>query len=297
MKYLLLSLLLVGCNYTRSRDSIVTASNDVVSISVSSRMANAISSIRWNKREYLNISDNGRGMQSTIRTQDAGECFNPTEAGSNDDSGNDSSSTILNLVTYGTMLISTSTQMAYWLHPSDHITANCNLATRVVNATTVSNVTLNKIIALNAFGLPNVISLEKDMYIGDSVFQAKSGVEINTAYLASEFHSFYLYNVSSHSLSSISTLYSTPTNTSGNVGIVATEDGLWAMGEWWQNSNNNAIIGTTIMANGYDDGNALVNILDVVTFGEFPIGWQHWQLYLVLGTLDQVKNTLDVITQ
>ena len=51
-----------------------------------------------------------------------------------------------------------------------------------------------------------------------------------------------------------------------------------------------------LLKNFYD-GNALVNILDVVTFGQFPIGWQHWQLYLVLGTLDQVKNTLDVITQ
>lgn len=292
MKYILILLFLCGCS--NSPQSLTTTlNNGTVSISVDSRMANAISSVIWNNREYLNISDNGRGMQSTIRTQEAGECYNPTEAGSVDDNG--ISTSIILLTDVENSVLTTSTQMAYWLHPTDPITANCNVTHQVLNTTVDSNEIINKTIQLNAFGMTNVISLEKDMYIGDNAFQNISGVEINTAYLASEFHVFYLYDISTHTITPLNTsLNTTPVNINGNVGIVSTEDGRWAMGEYYK-GNVQTVITTSIMLNGYDDGNTLVNILDVVTYGQYQTGWQNWQLYLVFGTLNDVKNTLDII--
>src|SRR5690348_6028806 len=59
--------------------------NSDIVIGASKRFAGAINSLTWNGREFINSYDHARELQSAVQLNGAGECLNPSEAGSLDD--------------------------------------------------------------------------------------------------------------------------------------------------------------------------------------------------------------------
>jgi hypothetical protein len=65
------------------------------------RVAGAIDYLAWNGMQFINAADHGRELQYAISNQ-YGECYNPTEAGSQlDGSGPSTSSKLLGANTNG----------------------------------------------------------------------------------------------------------------------------------------------------------------------------------------------------
>src|SRR5262249_1757144 len=99
------------------------AGSSEIVITTTERLAGAIHSLTWGGKEFIDSLDHGRQLQSAS-SFDCGrsgefwaECFNPTEAGSRDDSaGEKSTSKLLRLRAAGREL-QTTTQMAFWLAP------------------------------------------------------------------------------------------------------------------------------------------------------------------------------------
>src|SRR5918992_2143889 len=58
--------------------------SDIV-ITATGRVAGAIHSLRWRGKEFVNSYDHGRQIQSASSFDGLGECYNPTEAGSEAD--------------------------------------------------------------------------------------------------------------------------------------------------------------------------------------------------------------------
>ena len=127
-------------------------------ITTTSRLAGAIHSLKWNGREFIDSTDHGRQLQSASNF-DAGsrfvpETFNPTEAGSRfDGAGPKSSSVLLELTAKGRVL-STQSQMAFWLKPGEKSFGN-----PAKNTTIVSKHLLKKTVTLGVHGLPHAIGV------------------------------------------------------------------------------------------------------------------------------------------
>src|SRR2546421_10443091 len=56
-----------------------------ISVSTSTRFGGAVSSIKWNGKEYINNYDHGRQLQVNMQFFSRYCCYNPYEAGSFDD--------------------------------------------------------------------------------------------------------------------------------------------------------------------------------------------------------------------
>src|SRR5215469_17234001 len=122
-------------------------SDSEIVITTTRRLAGAIASLQWHGREFINTTDHGRELQSACsfdNSPSAGaETFNPTEAGSRDDSaGPNSTSRLLEITASGNHL-RTRTLMAFWLAPGER--SEGQLAR---NTNTLSNYVLTKDITI-----------------------------------------------------------------------------------------------------------------------------------------------------
>jgi hypothetical protein len=171
-------------------------------IVTTSRLAGAIHSLQWNGREFIDSYDHGRQLQSASNldcaTPITGETFNPTEAGSRlDGSSPASSSRLLRMEVKAAELESTS-QMAFWLAPSER--SGGNLAK---NTTILSNHLISRHVRIGYKDLPHVVSY-------DVVFRLPSerhheGVfEALTGYMPPEFDRFLQFNAKTGDLEPLS---------------------------------------------------------------------------------------------
>lgn len=90
-------------------------------IRTTTRLAGAIDSVKWDGVEFIDSHDHGRQLQSAINADVDGvfhaECYNPTEAGSVADALGPRSTSRLEFLAVKDGLLTTRTQMAYWLAP------------------------------------------------------------------------------------------------------------------------------------------------------------------------------------
>ena len=90
-------------------------------IRTTSRLAGAIDSVKWDGVEFIDSHDHGRQLQSALNADVDGvfhvECYNPTEAGSVVDALGPKSTSRLEFLSTKDGLLTTRTQMAYWLAP------------------------------------------------------------------------------------------------------------------------------------------------------------------------------------
>lgn len=106
-------------------------------ISTSTQFAGAIESLTWNGVQFINSFDHGRELQSAVSFDGYGECYNPTEAGSDDfsnavysaqgvlvkpatiqgDGTGPTSSSCLYSLSANANVLTTTSQMAFWTPP------------------------------------------------------------------------------------------------------------------------------------------------------------------------------------
>lgn len=123
--------------------------NGVVSVAACKHDAGAVCSIVYGGHEFVNDFDHGRQLQVAWSYNDAGEGYNPTEAGSGDDFTKPSStSELLSLRVRGNE-IRTESHPAYWRRPG-----------KGLNSSAVTRDTLKKTVTLGYLDNPHVIVLD-----------------------------------------------------------------------------------------------------------------------------------------
>ena len=125
-------------------------------IRTTSRLAGAIDSVKWDGVEFIDSHDHGRQLQSAINADVDGvfhvECYNPTEAGSVVDALGPKSTSRLEFLSTKDGLLTTRTQMAYWLAPG--MKSGGHLAQ---NTTLLSGHILNKQVRIGRPGMDHVL--------------------------------------------------------------------------------------------------------------------------------------------
>jgi hypothetical protein len=170
-------------------------------VSGGARTAGAIDSVVWDSVEFINAADHGRELQTAVTFDGQGECYNPTEAGSsNDGRGTFFSSTSqrLSASSNGNAALETSVNPAFWLAPGEKEptpSAGCTVA---INTQLASTYTITKSVTFVP-GVAGALLYNFTVVIADAV-SSMLQVEAPTAYLTSEFTSFYAADVSSGAL-------------------------------------------------------------------------------------------------
>ena len=125
-------------------------------IRTTSRLAGAIDSVKWDGVEFIDSHDHGRQLQSALNADVDGvfhvECYNPNEAGSVVDALGPKSTSRLEFLSTKDGLLTTRTQMAYWLAPG--MKSGGHLAQ---NTTLLSGHILNKQVRIGRPGMDHVL--------------------------------------------------------------------------------------------------------------------------------------------
>jgi hypothetical protein len=196
-------------------------------ITTTSRLAGAIHSLTWNRKEFIDSFDHGRQLQSaaSFDCQQTGEYwaerYNPTEAGSRaDGTGPTSTSRLLSLES-GSAELKTRTQMAFWLAPNED-----SVGRPALNKKTLSDVIVSKHVRIGYENLANVISYQVAFDVPSSEHHNHAVFEALTGYMPAEFERFLAFDPKSQSYSDLS---DGPGEQSLPV-VLATSDGKYAMG-------------------------------------------------------------------
>jgi hypothetical protein len=201
------------------------AGNSAIVIQTTQRLAGAIGSLRWQGKEFINITDHGRELQSACSFDNTaaanGETFNPTEAGSRDDgAGTHSTSRLLEITASGNHL-HTKTQMAFWLAPGER--SEGQLAR---NTNTLSDYLLTKDVTIGFGRWPQALDYRVTFSVPTNATHVFNQFEALTGYLPPEFDHFWQFNSQTGKLEPLS---AGPGEIKNPV-VLATADGKFAMG-------------------------------------------------------------------
>lgn len=180
----------------RTEDSAIT-------ITTTTRCAGAIHSLTWRGQEFIDSADHGRQLQSASNF-DAGspiqaETYNPTEAGSaRDGAENLSSSQLLSIRAAGNRLTTTS-RMAFWLHPRESSGGN-----PAKNRTITSNHVLKKQVTIGVNGRPNLIGYDVTFTLPADERHHQAVFESLTGYMPEVFKQFWRFDPKSRKLEPLS---------------------------------------------------------------------------------------------
>jgi hypothetical protein len=220
----------VNCPSSFSQDETIQASalGSTLTVHVSDRFAGAIDSLKYRGTQYINSDDHGREMQSASSFDNLGECFNPTEAGSQTDGSGRSSSSHLISISNVNGVLTTNTNMAFWLLPHQNYGAPCGstAATVAQNSTILSGHLLQKTISIGYGSISNLMPYTVTFTVPDT--HAQATFEALTGYMPLAFSTFLTYDRNNKVLrklnaTSVGLASRTPV-------ILTTADGLNAMG-------------------------------------------------------------------
>jgi alpha-tubulin suppressor-like RCC1 family protein len=282
----------------------ISASDPVfgqISVSTSNQFGGAVSSIKWNGKEYINNYDHGRQLQVNLQFFNHYCCYNPYEAGSFDDGqGPTSTSKVLSLTASGNRLEAT-TQMAWNFRQFNYnpVAADaCGdpaLWLPVTPYTSpLSNYRIHKSITIGFAGIPNVIEYLVDQFVPEPVLR---GINNVTAVVNYDFPSVRSWDVVSKDYRNLRAL----SGEDDRIKVVSTADGNFAMGwyapellqpydtpgsvNWW----------FVVPPNPFypDPTFACVHIGSINRYDSFNgPGTTNDRAYLVIGNLDQIKAGL-----
>jgi len=281
-----------------------------ISVSTSTKFAGAVSSIKWNGKEYINNWDHGRQLQLNSQFFNRYICYNPYEAGSfTDGSSPTSTSKLLSLTTSGNSLDAT-TQMAWYYYPSiapqDVVPQDyCGDPSQWLPApkytSPLSNYKVHKTVTIGFAGIPNVIEYLIDQTVPEKVLKGSNNP---TAVLNYEFSSLRAWDVVSKDYRNIRAL----NGVDDRIKVAATADGSYAMGwyapellqpwdeigvaNWWFIVPPNPFYRDPNDPTKLDLDFACVHFGAVDRYDSFGPGLTHDRAYLVIGNLDQVKDAL-----
>lgn len=279
-----------------------------LSVGTSSQFAGAVSSIKWNGKEFINNWDHGRQLQPNSQFFNRHQCYNPYESGSaHDGKSTSTSSKLLFLSASGNRLVS-RTQMAWYLRIRDSLDPLlfCGdpaywLPCPPYNGP-LSDYRVEKTVTIGYAGIPNVIEYVSNLFIPEPVLKGLNHV---TAVLPFEFSAVRSYDVVSQDYRSLHLL----SGEDDRIKVVATPDGSHAMGfyapELLQPYDNpgTANFWWVVPPDPYyrdpknpslpDPDFACVHVGSVNRYDSFNgPGYTQDKAYLVIGSLAQVKDTL-----
>lgn len=183
-----------------SKNVITGAGSLPIQITLSpDKFAGAVSSITWNGKEFINIFDHGRQLQSAMQVDGYHECNNPTEAGSERDGrGSTSTSKLLEMKKVSQRSIYSKSQMALWAY--NHSTGACTkgLDTRLTSP--LSEHYLEKRITIGALNDPQIVGYSIKFTHGDRTVSEKVVYEFLTGYVTAEFDRFFYLKLSNQAL-------------------------------------------------------------------------------------------------
>lgn len=294
-------------------DATISATDPVfgeISVQTSSRFAAAVSSIQWDGKEFINNWDHGRQLQLNAQFFNRGECYNPYEAGSQEDFKLlTTSARVLSLTASGNTL-SSSTQMAWYLprrqNPRPDLGDYCGdprfwlplpgNETQYTGQPSPYRVDKSVTIGYHHGGvdIPNVIEYSSQLYIPEQVLKGLNNV---TVVMPFEFSSIRSYDVVSKSYRNIRLL----AGEDDNIKVAATADGKYALSyyvpellqpyssvsdaSWWR------VVPPDPLFPDLD-----FPCVHVGSFNRYDAfngpGYTYDRAFIVLGNLDQVKSTL-----
>jgi hypothetical protein len=201
------------------------AGKSEIVIRTTAGMAGAIQSLTWDGVEFINCTDHGRELQSACSFDNSPsanpETFNPTEAGSRDDSAQPTTtSRLLEIVAAGNHL-KTRTQMAFWLAPGERsegqLARNTNL---------LSDYVLTKDVRIGFGRWPQALDYRVTFNVPTDARHVSAQFEALTGYMPPEFDTFWQFNSQSGKLERLS---DGPGEIDNPV-VLATADERYAMG-------------------------------------------------------------------
>lgn len=162
------------------------------------RFGGSVSSLTYNGKEFINIYDHGRQLQSAMQVDGFAECNNPTEAGSEHDARKTTStSKVLSASVVGDTL-KTKSKMAYWAYQKTTGACKKGLDPRLTNA--LSDHVFEKNIQIGFNDDDHIIkySLTYNHPVGS--YKESLVYEFLTGYMTSEFKRFYYVGLADESL-------------------------------------------------------------------------------------------------
>lgn len=293
-------------------DATIAASAPVfgqtLTVSTSSQYAGAVSSIRWGNKEFINNFDHGRQLQLNSQFFNRFECYNPYEAGSFDDGTSaKTTSRLLALTATGNTLDST-TQMAWFLPyhasyvPEDYCGDPAKWLPSPPYNGPLSNYRVHKTVTIGFNGIPNVIEYRVEQTIPELI---QKGINNVTAVLPGEFSAIGSYDVVSKDYRSIRAL----SGEDDRIKVASTPDGNYALGfyapellqaygdpgdaDFWRVVPLDPFYPDPNNPSLPDPNFACVHIGSVNRYDSFKgPGTTYDRAYLVIGSLDQVRNGL-----
>lgn len=181
-------------------------SNSQIKIGIQpTRFAGSVTNVVWNNKEFINIHDHGRQLQSALQVDGFSECNNPTEAGSEFDGEGATSSSVMQSLSYdnGNKKMSVETQMAYWYYQknsSTKPTGACPIGFDARANNPLSSQKLSKEIILDAFGDSQIVQFNMKYKMSPGSYNKVLIFEYLTGYLNTEFNTFWYYKPSQNKL-------------------------------------------------------------------------------------------------
>lgn len=169
-----------------------------ITISTTARCAGAISSLTWLGKEFIDSYDHGRELQSATSFNGWGECYNPTEAGSQLDGTGPNTSSLLQYIFAQDNYLETQTLAAFWIAPGDS-SPFCGYP---INTTVRSGHIFRKKVKIGMPGMAHVIKYLTEFDVPE--YYESGTFEILTGYMPTEFAYFYTYDPESQILTPLS---------------------------------------------------------------------------------------------
>lgn len=261
------------------------ATSEIV-IKTTSRLAGAIDSLTWNGQEFVDSVDHGRQLQSAC-SFDAGirgpfwaECYNPTEAGSRlDGAGKRSSSKLLSIKAENDVL-TTKTQMAFWLTPTEKSSGRPAL-----NKSILSDHVVSKTVKIGYKQWDHVVNYRAVFTVPKGEQHHFAQFEALTGYMPATFSRFWRFNPTTRKLEELS---DGPGEQPWPV-VLATANGSHAMGIYSPDSPTPGYGRFRFVPEKVVKWNCVFRYKNAenIPAGDYP-----FQMYVPIGDLTTVEKTL-----
>jgi hypothetical protein len=262
-------------------------------IRTTSRLAGAIDSVKWDGVEFIDSHDHGRQLQSALNADVDGvfhvECYNPTEAGSVVDALGPKSTSRLEFLSTKDGLLTTRTQMAYWLAPG--MKSGGHLAQ---NTTLLSGHILNKQVRIGRPGMDHVLDYKVTFTVPADRPHKFLQFEALTGYMPWSFSEELRFDAKT------STLVPLPRQDGEQRDpvVLSTPSGSHAMGVF---TPERPRAGQPVVGFGrfkFEDEKVVKWNCVFRIRQDKPIPPHHsFQLYVVIGTREDCRRTLAALTQ
>lgn len=194
MYKLITVLILIFSTIANSATISKTVLGSKLSITNSNSYGGAVTQLNFRGRQYIDTLDHGRLLQSAVSFNGYGECYNPTEGGSEAGSLLEQSTMLVAQYAMGNVL-KTQAYMGFWLAPNRYYPSGCGGNLNYVyalNTTVTSNMRLDKQITIGTPLHSNVIvhdtSFRNIPSFNTAIFEA------STVYVTSSFTNAISFN-------------------------------------------------------------------------------------------------------